>query len=144
MAKARKKSPRIDSRLQVKFKKTPKGEPVSSDADFVQWSFSIFDNTLWHDNSYGGDSFCEIAKHLRSYQGLTWAEIKRKDHPIARNSIITKTKQRLEDLEQEDIDQLWRLRFTGLQRLWGIRGEKIFKVLWWDPQHKICPSHKKS
>lgn len=143
MAKAHKKSPKRDLSLQITPTKKPKGEPTSSDKDFVQWCFAIFDNKHWHDNSHTGESFYAVAKHLRDYQGLRWADVKRRDHPIEKNKIITEAQQRLEYLNQEDIDQLWRLQFTGLQRLWGIRDESVFRVLWWDPQHKICPSRLK-
>jgi hypothetical protein len=130
-------------RVRVSTHKTPRAEFVSFDQVNIEWCFSIFDRHQWHDDNYNGDSFLDIAKHMKDYQGLTWANIKRKDHPIERNRIITKAQQRLKHLRQEDIDELWRLEFTGCQRLWGIRDTKIFKVLWWDPQHKICPAKKK-
>ena len=100
MAKARKKFPKIDANLRITPSKKPKGKPDSSNKDFVQWCFAIFDNTHWHDNRHTGDSFYEVAKHLRDYQGLTWADVKRKDHPIGKNEIITEARQRLEYLLQ--------------------------------------------
>ena len=74
---------------------------------------------------------------------MTWADVKKRDHPIERNKIITEAQQRLEELQRDDVDELWRLRFTGQQRLWGIRNQRVFRILWWDPEHKICPTTKK-
>ncbi len=129
--------------MRVTARKKPNAEFISFDQAKVEWCFSMFDHYEWHDSRYNDDCFLDIAKHLRDYQGLTWADVKRKDHPVARNRIIGEAQQRLEYLNQEDVDALWRLKFTNRQRLWGIRDTKIFRVLWWDPQHKVCPSVKK-
>jgi hypothetical protein len=43
-------------------------------------------------------------------------------------------------LRHDDFDELWRFRFDGLHRLWGLRLDDWFYALWWDPEHKVCPS----
>jgi len=41
------------------------------------------------------------------------------------------------------IETLVSLRIMGAVRIWGIRVHNCFKVLWWDPEHKIFPSKLK-
>jgi hypothetical protein len=43
----------------------------------------------------------------------------------------------LVDLKLDDIEELYRFRFTGTQRIWGIRDRRTFRVLWWDPDHQV-------
>ncbi len=44
-----------------------------------------------------------------------------------------------EPIFEEEI-QAWA---NGKQRIWGIKDRNILKVLWWDPDHEVCPSLKK-
>ncbi len=143
MTRGGRKKPKTEKMLKPSPSKKAKGRPDTSDRDYVQWCFALFDKVHWHDSNYRDESFYEIAKHLKSYQGLTWGDIKQKEHPVKINRIITQARSRLGYLRQDDIEQLWRLELTGLQRMWGIRFNRTFRVLWWDPQHKICPSAKK-
>lgn len=89
------------------------------------------------------DVWGDIFEKLVSYESRTWAEIlsnPTRDHPIAVGKLCKEARQRLMDLKLDDVEALFRFRFTGLQRLWGIRDRNVFQVLWWDPEHKVCPS----
>ncbi|MGH9069353.1 MAG: hypothetical protein ACRD0J_17955 [Acidimicrobiales bacterium] len=52
-------------------------------------------------------------------------------------------KRRLGELDLDDYDSLWELHLTGKQRLWAVRDGPVLALLWWDPNHQVCPSHKK-
>ena len=39
-------------------------------------------------------------------------------------------------------DDLFRFRITGEQRLWGFRSNRMFHVIWWDPNHQVYPTEK--
>jgi hypothetical protein len=41
-----------------------------------------------------------------------------------------------------DQDELWTLRLSGAERIWGILREGVFHLLFWDPNHQICQSLK--
>lgn len=76
---------------------------------------------------------------------MTWAQIeqnKKNNHSVSVEDFVSAAQARIEEL-QLDVDELFRFRFTGTQRLWGIRDRERFKILWWDPDHKVCPSKKK-
>ncbi len=130
--------------------KTPK---TASDTDWrkssVLWSFSIFDAYDWrndHEREFH-EAFCDVLCHLKSCEGRTWAEIeanRKRDHAIPISGIIPESRRRLEQLHLEDVDELWRLRFEGRMRIWGIRDRRMLKVIWWDPHHNVCPSELKN
>ena len=63
-----------------------------------------------------------------------------RDHHVTIEQLVPEARTRLEELELDDIGQLYRLRLRGAQRVWGILEGYIFKILWWDPDHTICPS----
>lgn len=125
-------------------RKQPRGEP-SSTADLTPiWSFALFDKSaVWHDEQYQEETFREVASHLKDYEGMTWGRIenrRRYNHPVPVERLITEAQKRLVEINLDDTDELWRFRLSGKRRIWGIRDRHIFKVLWWDPQHRICPS----
>jgi hypothetical protein len=47
---------------------------------------------------------------------------------------------RLVELQLDDFDQLFRFRLGNMERLWGVVEGGVFYPVWWDPQHKVCPS----
>lgn len=132
-------------RERVSTKKQPRTGPVEDiSKQTVQWSFELFDSAKqWHDDSYKGETFQEVAAQLRSYSQRTWGNITKdfqRDHIIFVNDIISEAQKRLQYLNLDDFDQLWSFRFKGLWRLWGVRVGRIFNAIWWDPQHKIYPT----
>lgn len=114
----------------------------------VLWSFAAFDNVDWrnaHERNKD-DLFCETLMHLKSCEGRTWKQIEAdrgRDHSVEVHKLTAEARKRLEEIKQGDIDSLWRLRFEGRLRIWGIRDRRVLKVIWWDPHHRICPSAKR-
>ena len=48
---------------------------------------------------------------------------------------------RLLDLRLDEFDELFRFRLGNLERLWGVIHLDVFYPVWWDPEHKVCPSN---
>ena len=85
-----------------------------------------------------------VIQRLKAFECMSWQEIiGTGSHLIEIDKIIPEARKRLEDLNQEDVDVLMSLRLSGKKRIWGIRDGSVLKVLWWDPNHEICPSVKK-
>ena len=42
----------------------------------------------------------------------------------------------------DDVDELYQLRVTGAERVWGIRSGPLLRLLWWDPNHEVYPVMK--
>ena len=75
---------------------------------------------------------------------MNWVDLGRNgSHHIPVSRIIPQARKRLEEIHQADIDDLYSLRLTGVQRIIGIRDRNNLKILWWDPEHEVCPANKK-
>lgn len=75
---------------------------------------------------------------------MKWSEIlNRNSHAVPISKICPEAQGRLKELKQDDVDELISLRLTGKKRVWGIRDQNILKILWWDPEHTVCPSLKR-
>ena len=86
----------------------------------------------------------EIRQKLRNFESMTWAEIlirgEKRNHRVSVNDLCKIAKNRLRDLRQDDIEELISLHLTATERVWGILENNILKILWWDPDHAVCPS----
>jgi hypothetical protein len=110
------------------------------------WQFSLLD--LSHDTwgwlgIHEHIGVEELLKKLQEYEARTWNEIlgdKKREHPVPVTKLPTEARKRLEQLKLDDLDELTRLRLNGKQRIWGHLDGYIFKILWWDPEHTVCPS----
>lgn len=65
-------------------------------------------------------------------------------HYIAKGDVIQDAKKRLEQLKLDDVDELYSLRLSGANRVFSIRRNNVMCLLWWDPEHEICPSAKRN
>lgn len=90
------------------------------------------------------DVLVEITKKLGQLESQTWPEIAQKgSHAVEVWKLIPEARERLKHLKLDDLDTLYSLRFTGKERVWGIRSNDVFSALWWDPEHAICPAQLK-
>jgi hypothetical protein len=84
-------------------------------------------------------------KHVRNilailgkYETMTWSDIEgKRNHSIPVGSLTKIAQKRLQELNLDDISYLFSLHVNGLQRLWGIKENEEFRVLWWDPKHEV-------
>jgi hypothetical protein len=92
------------------------------------------------------DKLLDIRKHLAEFESMTWNEISVKakyfHHAIPVNNIISVAQKRLEVMGLHMLDELFRFRLANMERVWGYRDRGTMHLLWWDPDHKICPSRK--
>ncbi len=85
-----------------------------------------------------------ILPKLKGFESQTWPEtLGRNSHEVSVASLCRDAQRRLDSIGQSDIEQLVSLRLTGKQRIWGIRQDGVFCLLWWDPEHLVCPSQKR-
>ena len=130
-----------------KTQKKAKSDPgLTSQNITLIWEVSgIDDNSQWGWNQVDCPYFLrEIWKKMRNFETMTWGEILGKNHhSIAVSSIIGPAQKRLLELGHDDVEELVSFRLTGSQRLWAIRVKHASCLLWWDPEHEICPSHKR-
>lgn len=84
-----------------------------------------------------------IRERLALFETMTWSEIlvraKKQNHSIKVSSICGPAQQRLEarSLFLEDVVSL---RLSARERVYGYLDNGVLVLLWWDPEHRICPS----
>ena len=85
----------------------------------------------------------EIRERLRNFESMTLAEFigpKKPSHMITVDKLCKDARDRLTALHLDDYEELVSLRVTGAKRIWGIVEHNVIILLWWDPDHQVCPS----
>lgn len=123
--------------------KTARIQPVAP-AHFPSWRFSTVDKGgpfPWPKNK---DEELLIVQKLHDFDSMMWSRIEGPDHhAISQESLSKEARQRLEEIGQDDIDEVFSFHFSGKKRIIGIREFGAIRLLWWDPEHGVCPSVKK-
>jgi hypothetical protein len=99
----------------------------------------------WH--NLNAQEIKDIQTKLSEFESMTWNEIsvqgKKQHHSVTIDQLSKEAQTRLKEKNIVDIDELFSLRLSGQQRVWGILEQGILNLLWWDPNHQVCPSNKK-
>lgn len=130
---------------------TPKKRAVPSisvdtlEDEAVSWRVGMLDlGGSWGWGTLEPKHIVTVLKKLRDFESMTWGELTggtSGNKPIPVDHLCAAAKKRLETKKLDDLDHLWELRLGGKLRIWGIRWRGCFHVLWWDPEHTVCPSH---
>ena len=108
------------------------------------WRFSTADKAgpfSWPDDT---QKRAEIVDKLHSFDSMLWSAIAGSEHhAISIDQLSNDAQKRLTEIKQDDIEEVFSFRISGKQRLICIRSLDIAKVLWYDPEHLVCPSKKK-
>ena len=140
----RERSPR--SAFPLEGRKQPRAEPANPKARTPVWAFRIADvGGPWCWTRMSAEESAEVLDRLGSYESMSWQEIDgpSKSHGVEFGSLAPKAQRRLMEIEQDDAAEYFSLRINAKARLWGIRDQHVLRILWWDPRHEVCPSHKK-
>jgi hypothetical protein len=88
-----------------------------------------------------------IREKLATFEGRTLNEIfivsKKQNHPVPVKGLCSDAQRRLQELKLLDVEEVYCLHLSGKERIWGIRDLNVLILLWWDPDHKVCPSEEK-
>lgn len=109
------------------------------------WGWNNIEITKW---------WTDILPKLKNFETMTWGQVisasggkstgsGTNNHNIPVDKIIKKARDRLEEIHLDDIDEVFSLRLSGDERIYGILEGNILKVVWYDPNHEICPSTKR-
>ncbi len=129
--------------------KTPRGAtlPASEDGPMGRpvWRFGMIDHEgPWKWEIVGRD-LTRVMKRLGGLESQTFAELRSSGdhHSIEADRLSQQAKKRLRELQRDDIDQVWSFRVTARKRVIALIDDNVFNLLWWDPEHEVCPSNKK-
>ncbi len=130
-----------------KKRQTPVSPPVTSTQNKkLVWIVSRIDNSSkwgWHKITCP-DFLRKIWKKMHNFETMEWVDILGTDHhAIPISNIIRPAQKRLEELGHDDEETLVSFHIMGRERIWAIRSEEKVFLLWWDPNHEICPSQKR-
>lgn len=92
-----------------------------------------------------GKAFKKCLDRLRQLEAQSWNEILGHHHHLIEVDQISKEAQkRLVDLKCDEIadGRVLSLRVTGGMRAFGVLYRNVCMLLWWDPEHEICPSNR--
>ena len=139
-------------------KKTQRSAPLSSDNEKIVWVFDNLDvsgeyafnlDRISHDGN-----LLTVFSHMISYSSMTWVEVKRQTHDGGKSkhhfldvsgmsdSAKSRLKFKLSDDEDDVFDSVFSFALTNRLRIVGIRQDRFFHVMWYDPEHKFYPSSK--
>lgn len=137
-----------------KSKKKIVEESGSTDKECPVWVFTEIDKAGEFAFDLNRDEFRhqEVLEKMINYSNMTWSDIKKqthddrksKHHAIAYEALSKAAQERLKAKHlEEDSDAVFSFALNNLLRIIGIRRGKEFSVLWYDPNHEVCPSTKK-
>lgn len=145
-----KKNKKPKTRIEPSPKKQPKTASNPTSYNHLKPSWRIFKMEMvepygWH--TIDAKTLIYIHEKLANFESMTWNDIlvrdKRKNHSVEIDKLSSKAKTRLTEIQLEDIDELTSLRLSSKERVWGILDQGVLILLWWDPNHQVCPSHLK-
>ena len=117
----------------------------SSENQSISWRYSQADqNGRWAWSNLDDQKYKKVQEKLHKFEQYSMTQlIGTGSHVISCDRIISEAKKRLEDIQKDDVDELYSFRISAKERIWCIRDGHIMNILWWDPKHEIYPSLKK-
>ncbi len=96
----------------------------------------------WHALDKG--KLTEVRQKLANFESMTWSDIlvraKNQNHAVRVQQLCSQARKRLAQMGLDEFEDLVSLRLSARERVWGILAEGVLELLWWDPDHKVCPS----
>ncbi len=124
-------------------------DPITYDG--MNFSWRVHDGYIDYEHPEFGwvkvtilDFLQKIVQRLQSYEGLIWHELKQdhRCHPWGLDEIPKECYERLEE-RQIDITELYQIPLGNKPRIIGYKTGSIFYLMWYDQDHKFCPTKAK-
>lgn len=99
----------------------------------------------YHCNEFSLTDFQQLWNRLRAFEGMNHAALRRSGslHRVPVIMMSKEAKERLKTLQLDDIDVMYSFHIDGPCRMWCIKYQSIFLVLWWDRNHGAYSVRKK-
>ena len=111
----------------------------------ASWAISRLDrNGQWGWDLVSRDEFYKsIHPWLKGYETMNWQQITAAgSHNINVERLILDAQKRLDELDLDDLDELFSLALGSVPRIWGVLDRGVLKILWYDPEHQVYPVSK--
>jgi len=103
-----------------------------------KWDVSADDWKIWNN---------KILPQLMKFEGMTWAQIKvipkdgknggNKHHHVPIESFTEAGKKEVKKYNLH-YDEMFSLRLSNLERIFGVLDKGILHIIWYDDKHEIC------
>jgi hypothetical protein len=128
-------------------------KPPDIGRSLVQWTVREMDHEysgLWDWELKSNEAY-KVLGYLEELSQKTWGEVEqertgkkdrhRKHHSMLVSELCKEARDRLKErFQNEELpEELYRFRLAGKVRLWGIRSQTTFKLIWFDRNHKVYP-----
>ena len=113
---------------------------------YLVWRFSSFDSKgPFATANLTDQDRRTIWDRMAAFEKMSPSELKGagSHHKVPLILLPPEAKKRLEELELDDLGEIWSFRVSGKRRFWCIKDENVYALLWWDPDHKVYPVGKK-
>ena len=86
-----------------------------------------------------GAKLHEVMAKLAEFETMSIGDLHSagSSHDVAVRLLTREAKRRLEEIERDDLDELYSFRIQARERVWCVKHENIMLVLWWDPNHEV-------
>lgn len=149
---AKRKNKELKQKDARKGKELPKTRK-STDGCYPVWIFTEIDRAGKFAFNVNREDFMhrEVLDKVIHYSNMSWANIKMqthdnrksKHHFIPFHELSKEAQDRLKQKDlTDDSDSIFSFAFQNRLRIVGIRKNEKFYVLWYDPNHEVCPSKK--
>ncbi|MBR5313111.1 MAG: hypothetical protein IKU40_09545 [Clostridia bacterium] len=128
------------------------GSTVSYDAQCPIWRFDQLDRSGEFAFDIERVNHRLVLEKLIEYGNLTWGEIKRQTHDRTNKSkhhhltgakLSKEAEQRIRvKCLEEDIDDIFSFALMNKIRIIGLKRDAEFHIVWYDEEHRFCPSTK--
>ncbi len=126
-------------------RRSPTAAPPNYNSEHPSWRISKIEMVNpfgWQE--IGRAALEDVRAKLSNFESMTWNQIlveaRKQNHSIPVWDLCQEAQARLETIGLEDTEEVISLRLSGKERVWGIRQGAALLVLWWDPDHRVCPS----
>lgn len=150
MAKRRRNNKAANKNPQSAINPTRRKQPFAgapSEQDNVaqiSWRVSMMDlDGRW---SFDGAITKRVLDKLAHFEKKTvdeWTSARGSQKVLKRipvENLCAEAQKRLQQIRRDDVDELWEFHLNARQRIWCVRYESTMYLLWWDPDHQVCPS----
>jgi hypothetical protein len=131
---------------EVRVGGSPESVRKNSDTKTPCWQFSRIDERHpdWGWKNLEPTDWREVLSHLRSFEGMTWGALLatsggrthgNNHHSLPVTSLVVDAQNRLADMGFVELDEIFSLRITNTLRVYGIREDRILRIIWRDPHH---------
>lgn len=140
------KQPIISSNPQVsKIPKISNLPPKFRDGH-IAWRFNSADRGgpfAWS-NLNDPVEYKKVIERLTDFETMNESQLAQQNcHFIPIDDLSPDAQKRLLDINIDDLDELYSFRIKGRPRVFGVHRGSYMRVLWYDPEHKVCISRKK-